>query len=109
MIKLAIAALVALLLAAPALAGHKSNHNPPGQSVPEAVCDCLIVEVRESVFFHQDEITANPNLEAIIGGLMVTGALQCFDAGPGFLNRGEALFRAILDLLDEVPDPDLCR
>ncbi len=96
----------ALLLAAtPALAGHKPSHNPPGQIVPEAVCDCLIVEVRESVRFFRDDI--DPNLQEIIGGLMVAGALQCFDLGPDFPNRGEALFRAILDLLDE--DLNLCR
>ncbi len=106
MTKLPIYALAALLFATPALAGHKDSHNPPGHSPdPDPVCDCLIVEVGQSVRFHRDAI--DPNREDIIGGLMVRGALECVVApDPGFPNFGEAAFRSILDLLGD--DPNVC-
>lgn len=98
--------LVLLLFAVPALAEHKVSHNPPGNSPdPNLVCDCMIVEVGQSVRFHRSEI--DPNLKDIIGGLMVRGALECFvNPDPGFPNFGEATYRAILDLLGD--DPNVC-
>ncbi|KKL47400.1 hypothetical protein LCGC14_2335880, partial [marine sediment metagenome] len=45
--------LAVLLFATPAQAGHKVSHSPPGH---ELLCDCVISEVRQSVFENSERL-----------------------------------------------------
>ncbi len=100
---------VALLLAAPAQAFHKPNHNPPGQGLP--VCSCLAVEIQQSVFFHRDRLVFDQSLRGVVGVMTVLGEMECTEPDPEFQTSGEATLRAVLFLLDDVQAQDqaFCR
>ncbi len=107
--KLLFGVFVALLLATPAQAFHKNDHTPPGLALP--LCDCLVVEVRASIFAHQSTLIADPVLRMAIGDLYGSGALFCTELEPD--PRGEPMLRNLLvffDGLDGVPgeSDDIC-
>lgn len=108
--KLLLCTFVALLLVAPAQAFHKPDHIPPGQALP--VCDCLAVEIRQSVFFNAERLVFDRNIRDLIGVLTVLGEMECTDPGPdGFPSPGEPTLRTVLFILDGIQsqDQDFCR
>lgn len=107
--KLLLCTFVALLLAASAQAFHKPDHIPPGQALP--VCDCLAVEISQSVFDNRHRLVVEPSLRDVVGALTVSGSMECTEPVPGSATPGEAMLRAVLLLLDgiQAQDQEFCR
>ena len=100
--------LAVLLFATPAQAGHKVSHSPPGH---ELLCDCVISEVRQSVFENSERLVFDRNIRDVVGTLMVLGAMECTEPTPESMTPGEAYLRHIILLLDGIqsPDQEFCR
>ncbi len=97
-----------LLGVTPALAHHKAGHpTPPGQ---ELVCDCLAVEVRQSVFENRDLLN-NPESRDLVGALTVSGFIHCTEPDPAIDTSGESVLRLILFMLsgEHPADQEFCR
>ncbi len=107
--RLLLCAAVALLLATPAQAFHKLDHVPPGQALP--VCDCLAVEIRQSVFENSERLVFDQSLRNLVGVLTVMGEMECVEPESGFVGSGEATLRHIIFLLDGIQsqDQEFCR
>ncbi len=96
----------------PAYSNHKIGHaTPPGLQDKQAVCDCLAVEIRQSVFENSARLAGDQQTRELIAILTVFGSMECTEPDPDFATVGEALFRAaMLELTGiEAVDQEFCR
>ncbi len=94
----------------PALANHKIGHpTPPGRALP--VCDCLAVEMRQSVFENRGMLLLSPPSRDLVGALTVTGFVHCTEPNSEVDTSGESVLRLVLFMLSGVhpADQEFCR
>lgn len=74
-----------------------------------SVCDCLAVEVRQSVFENRDILFSTAR--DLVGSLIVSGFIHCTEPDSEVETSGESVLRLILFMLSgEHPgDQEFCR
>ncbi len=96
----------------PAYANHITGHaTPKGLQSRQSVCDCLAVEINQTVRENSTRLVFDSPLRETIGALTVLGSMECTQPVPGSATPGESIFRSALHLLTGVQtgDQEFCR
>ena len=96
----------------PVYSNHTMGHStPPGLQSQQSVCDCLAVEISQTVFENSTRLVFDRPLRETIGALTVLGSMECTQPVAGSSTPGESIFRSAMHLLTGVQavDQEFCR